>query len=183
MSTTKTIFKWFDITQHEEEQKYLQEMHRNGWRLVNVKLFVYKFEACTPEDVVYQLDYHQSIEDRAEYLQMFRDCGWEYIQDMMGYSYFRKPVAAMSDTEDGIFCDDESRMAMWDRVLKGRAIALVAILFCIILPQIMVQSQFDHKGNVTLFWIFVVMLVVYVWILGRFAYKYHKAKNQSKEGQ
>lgn len=26
---------------------------------------------------------------------MFTDCGWEYLQDFVGYSYFRKPKAAM----------------------------------------------------------------------------------------
>ena len=32
-----------------------------------------------------------------EYLKMFDDCGWEYIQDYFGYSYFRKVVS-----DDGI---------------------------------------------------------------------------------
>lgn len=47
---------------------------------------------CTPEDVVYQLDYNEEgLTHKDEYVQMFRDCGWEYIQDFGGYSYFRKP--------------------------------------------------------------------------------------------
>lgn len=180
MSGTKTVFKWFDITQHEEEQEYLRSMHLRGWKLQKVKWAFYTFEQCEPEDVVYQLDYHQEIEDRAEYLQMFRDCGWEYIQDMMGYAYFRKPVREMLGNEEAIFCDDESRMAMWDRVFKGRVRILLVILFCCIIPQLITQSSFDHVGNTVMFWLFVVLLAVYIWILGRFAWKYHKAKNKAE---
>ena len=30
---TKTVFKWFDITMHEEEAVWLREMHNSGWKL------------------------------------------------------------------------------------------------------------------------------------------------------
>ena len=46
---------------------------------------------------------------------MFADCGWEYLQDFAGYSYFRKPVAEMKG-EEAIFCDDASRLEMMRRV-------------------------------------------------------------------
>jgi len=177
MSMTKTVFKWFDITQHEEEQEYLREMHKSGWKLVRVKWTFYTFESCTPEDVIYQLDYHQEIGDKTEYLMMFFDCGWEYIQDMMGYSYFRKPAAQMTGSETGIFCDRESRMAMWNRVFKGRVRILLIMLCCIILPQLFLQSQLDHPANHFMAGVFVGLLVMYLWILGRFAYKYFKAQN------
>lgn len=176
MSKTKTVFKWFDITQHEEEQEYLRGMHQKGWKLQKVRWLFYTFVQCEPEDVIYQLDYNRSIEDKMEYLLMFQDCGWEYIQDMMGYSYFRKPAREMTGGEDGIFCDYESRMAMWDRVFKGRVKALLIILFAVIIPQIITQSRFEHSWNVTVFWLYVVLLGIYVWILGRFAVKYYKAK-------
>lgn len=181
MSSTKTVFKWFDITQHEEEQEYLREMHKKGWKLQSVRWAFYTFVQCEPEDVVYQLDYNQSIENKTEYLQMFRDCGWEYIQDTMGYSYFRKPVREMRGDEEGIFCDDESRMAMWDRVFKGRVRVLLIMLFCVIIPQMIMQSRFDHAGNVTIFWVLVVLLMLYLWLLGRFAWKYHQAKDKTNE--
>ena len=39
---------------------------------------LYVFEKCTPEDVVYQLDYKNNAET-SNYFQIFRDYGWEYI--------------------------------------------------------------------------------------------------------
>ena len=32
-------------------------------------------------------------------IQRFRDCGWEYLQDLNGFSYFRKAKAAISEKE------------------------------------------------------------------------------------
>ena len=57
---TKKQFKYFSIFNHEKEQEYLSEMHRKGWKFVEVTGFcVYHFEECEPEEVVYQLDYNQ----------------------------------------------------------------------------------------------------------------------------
>ncbi|MBQ3010029.1 MAG: DUF2812 domain-containing protein [Oscillospiraceae bacterium] len=177
MSATKTIFKWFDITQHEDEQEYLREMHRSGWRLKKVTWAFYTFEQCEPEDVIYQLDYHQSIEQKTEYLQMFFDCGWEYIQDMMGYSYFRKPASEMGEHETGIFCDHESRMAMWDRVFKGRVRVLLFMLICVIIPQLVMQSHNTSPGGDVLYGVFIGLLLVYLVLLIRFARRYKKARD------
>ena len=41
--------------------------------------------------VVYQLDFYpMKKSERASYLQLFKDCGWEHITDFNGFSYFRK---------------------------------------------------------------------------------------------
>ncbi|MDD6826093.1 MAG: DUF2812 domain-containing protein [Oscillospiraceae bacterium] len=55
---------------------------------------------------------------------IFADCGWEYMFDFVGYSYFCK-AADQSDGNDEIFCDDESRLDMMKRVLKGRVAPLI----------------------------------------------------------
>ena len=55
---------------------------------------------------------------------MFHDCGWKYIQDYAGYSYFCKPVSEMNGEEE-IFCDNASRLDMMKRVFQGRVIPLI----------------------------------------------------------
>ena len=176
--STKTVFKWFDITMHEEEADWLRSMHGQGWKLRKVTWAFYTFESCTPEDVVYQLDYQNDLKNKTEYLQMFFDCGWEYIQDMMGYSYFRKPAAQMSENETGIFCDHESRMAMWDRVFKGRVRVLLIMLMCVIIPQLIMQSHNHSLAGNFLEGMFVGLLIVYLVILIRFAKRYKDAQNR-----
>lgn len=81
-------------------------MLRSGWRFVRVcGIGTYYFEKCAPEDVVYQLDYNQEgRRNKEEYVQMFQDRGWEYLQDHVDYSYFRKKVSEMTGPEE-IFCD------------------------------------------------------------------------------
>ena len=80
---TKKVFKFFTIFEHEKEEDYLREMHRSGWKFVRVTgLGIYHFEACPPEDVIYRLDYNpEGLNHKEEYVQMFHDCGWEYIQE------------------------------------------------------------------------------------------------------
>jgi hypothetical protein len=135
METMKE-FKYFSIFNHKKEEEYLRKMHQNGWRFVRVGGFgVYHFERCEGADYVYQLDYNpQTKETRDDYLRIFSDCGWEYIQDYVGYSYFRKSAAAMRGDE-AIFSDDESRTAMMGRVYKGRVLPLMGILCGCLIPQ------------------------------------------------
>lgn len=136
MMETKKEVRYFTIFNHEDEQEYLRQNHMAGWKFVKVTgLGMYHFEKCEPEDVIYQLDYNkEGLAQKNEYVQMFSDCGWEYIQDFFGYSYFRKS-AKMMDGEEEIFNDDSSKMAMMERVYKGRLIPLL-ITFCLLLiPQ------------------------------------------------
>lgn len=143
----KKQFKWFSIFEYEKEEKYLREMHKSGWKFIKVTGFgTYHFEKCTPEDVVYQLDYNQEgIKNKDEYLQMFSDCGWEHLQEYAGYSYFRKPASEMTGDE-GIFCDEESKLRMMERVLKGRMTPLLVIFLCCLLPQCFLHISLGHYG-------------------------------------
>lgn len=131
MAHTKTEFKWFTIFQHEAEEEYLRYMHFSGWKLTGISFpGFYHFEECAPEDMVYQLDYNQNgTAHKREYVQIFADCGWEYMFDFVGYSYFRKPVSQMEGTEE-IFCDDESRLEMMKRVFRGRVLFVIILFVC-----------------------------------------------------
>lgn len=135
---------------------------------------VYHFEKCVPEDVVYQLDYNQDgLAHKAEYVKMFSDCGWEYLQDYVGYSYFRKAASEMNGTEE-IFCDDASRLDMMKRVFKGRLIPLVVIFFLIIVPQIIQQSLIDTPFRRALLIAFCILFIIYLWMFISFAIAYRK---------
>ena len=138
--TTKKEFHFFSILQHKKEEEYLREMHKNGWRFVQVSGFgKFLFEKCDPEDVVYQLDYHPQLKEKqVEYLQMFLDCGWEHIQDYAGYGYFRKKAADMNQ-EESIFNDDDSKIAMMGRVFRGRLLPLCGILCGCLVPMFIIN--------------------------------------------
>lgn len=179
MAEIKRTVKWFDITEYEKEAAYLCEMHKDGWKFVKATLpGIYKFEKCEPEDVVYQLDYNRDgSEHKAEYIQMFSDCGWEYAGEFVGYSYFRKPLKDMKGEEE-IFSDDASKLEMMDRVYKGRMVPLIVIFLCCICPQLAMQAAGTYTANTVLFWMFVALFLLYLLIFYRFAKKYKELKQR-----
>lgn len=148
----RTQFKWFTIFEYEKEQDYLREMHKSGWKFVRVNgIGRYHFEKCVPQDVVYQLDYNKDgLAHKDEYLKMFEDCGWEYLQDYVGYSYFRKAVAEGSEEEE-IFCDEESRFQMMQRVMRGRMVPLLVLFFAVLLPQFLINLLSTHNDFLAAF--------------------------------
>lgn len=169
--------KFFSIFQYEQEQEYLQMMHKKGWKFVHVtNSSKYHFEKCEPEDVVYQLDYNrEGLEHKSEYVQMFEDCGWEYIMDRWGYSYFRKPKAQMK-VDESIFCDDESRLEMMDRVFKGRLSPMVVILFMLIIPQLLLCSTTPAMRPMAIFYF--IMFLFYMVIFTIFAVQRNRFKKK-----
>ena len=72
----KREFRLFTIAEYEKEEAYLARKHREGWKLVTAAMpGWYTFEACEPEEVIYQLDYNSTQgEEKEQYLQMFADC-------------------------------------------------------------------------------------------------------------
>lgn len=164
MRNTKTECKLFTIPEWKKEEKYLREQHKKGWEFVAVNfLCLYHFKKCEPKDVIYQLDYNpDSVTQKESYIQMFRDCGWEYLQNYVGYSYFRKAASEMNGTEEEIFCDDASRLDMLKRVYRHRMPSLLGIFFLIIIPQLIIQGHAHSPANQILFIFFSIMLVVYL---------------------
>ena len=82
----KAIFAWED----EKEEKWLEQMAADGWKLTSVAPYVYHFERSQPEKVVFRLDYKNSIDkDYSEYLALFEDAGWELHTTFMGWHYFK----------------------------------------------------------------------------------------------
>lgn len=133
---TKREFRFFTIAEYEKEEAYLARNHREGWKLVQAALpGWYTFEECEPEEVIYQLDYNSTQgEEKAQYLQMFADCGWEYVGEMNGWRYFRKPLA-QADGDEAIFSSDASRLELLGRVFRTRMLPILLLFFCAEVPM------------------------------------------------
>ncbi|MDE6863176.1 MAG: DUF2812 domain-containing protein [Eubacterium sp.] len=177
MISTKTELKFFSVPEWEKEQDYLSRMHKKGWKFTQLNFCFYHFEQCEPEDVVYQLDYNpDGISHKSEYVQMFSDCGWEYLQDFAGYSYFRKPACEMNGSEE-IFCDDESRLEMMKRVFRWKILPLVLLFFGTIIPSIFG----NYIANPIIKGSFLILFVIYVVLFTQFGYKFFKYKNSTNK--
>ena len=137
----KIVYRIVTIADYEREAVFLGEMHAKGWKLEKVSysnLVVavkYSFEKCQPEQVAYQLDFYpMKKSERASYLQLFKDCGWEQVTDFNGFSYFRKHHSGIeSDAEFEIYNDSAGKFAMIKRILIMRMLPIL-LLFSALLP-------------------------------------------------
>ena len=122
----RVLFRFMTVTDYEEEEKFLSEQHKEGWKLCKYWLpGIYLFDKCVPEDVVYRLDFEQAEKsEKTEYLQLYNDYGWEYLFDVNGFSYFRK------------------------RVFKRRMIPLLMVFFSCVMPQLVIQFlNWNERGD------------------------------------
>ena len=163
----KVVYRITTIADYDREALYLGEMHSKGWRLKEVSysnLVVavkYTFEKCQPEQVSYQLDFYpMKKSERASYLQLFKDCGWEHITDFNGFSYFRKVLSNIeSDAEFEIYNDATGKLAMIKRILIMRMLPIL-ILFLALLP---VFSKFVSGASSFRWEVFLIFIID--WIL------------------
>ena len=141
MMEKKIVYRIFTIADYERETLYFREMHAKGWKLRKVSysilLFVvkYTFEKCQPEQVSYQLDFYpMEKSERASYLQLFKDCGWEHITDFNSFSYFRKVHSEIeSDVEFEIYNDAAGKLAMIKRILIMRMFPIFLLFSALLL--------------------------------------------------
>ena len=132
----KIVYRIFTIADYEREALYFREMHAEGWKLKEVtysNLVVavkYTFEKCQLEQVSYQLDFYpMKKSERASYLQLFKDCGWEHITDFNSFSYFRKAHSEIeSNAEFEIYNDAAGKLAMVNRILRLRLVPVLLLL-------------------------------------------------------
>lgn len=165
----KIVYRIFTIADYDREALYLRKMHAEGWKLKEVtysNLVVavkYTFEKCQPEQVSYQLDFYpMKKSERASYLQLFKDFGWEHITDFNGFSYFRKLHSGIeSDVEFEIYNDAAGKLAMLKRILTRRMLPIL-LLFLALLP---VFSKFVSGGSSFSWEVFLIFIIDWVLLI------------------
>lgn len=170
MMEKKIVYRIFTIADYEREALYFREMHAKGWKLRKVSysilLFVvkYTFEKCQPEQVSYQLDFYpMEKSERASYLQLFKDCGWEHITDFNSFSYFRKVHSEIeSNAEFEIYNDAAGKLAMVNRILRLRLVP-VLLLLAIHIPFLFILL--DRSNTFDLWKFLVVGLDIFLFLI------------------
>lgn len=178
----------FFLPDYEQEEEYLRQRHREGWRLAKVTWpGTYYFERCQPEDVVYKLDFRPLRgENKEAFLSIYRDYGWEYMQTMNDYCYFRKSTAGMEAADLEIFSDDESKLSMVRRILSARIIPLLVIFVLILLPQLsrLAAGVFVDGWDIALLSVYGVLFFIYIYLFVRCGMGFYRLwKKYSKNGE
>jgi hypothetical protein len=110
---TKTVFRVYFAWQDEEEERWLEKMARDGWHLKGGRIF-YRFAAGPPKKVRYRLDFRRSGTTNADYVQLFRDAGWEHVSAFGHWHCFRTEDQGAPE----VFTDPESLIARHRRVIR-----------------------------------------------------------------
>jgi len=184
----KRVFKYYTIADWEREQNWLTEMASQGWRFLKTNGFFYTFERWEPENVAYRLDYSGLREgDRGDYYAMLRDYGWEYLQDINGFSYFRKPADGVSKEELELFSDGESRIKMIKKFLVAKMPLAYLIFLAVILvnaePYCDVIVKLLHGeslqiGEVHILLSLAVLIAVHIFVTVQSVRAYHRIKKE-----
>ena len=189
---TKCVFGYFTIADWEREQNWLTEMAAQGWRFVKTNGFFYTFERCEPERAVYRLDYSGLRKgERGDYYAMFRDYCWEYLQDINGFSYFRKPADGVSQADLEIFSDGESRIKMVKKFLVSK-MPIVYLLFiaqlllnwdniCNVAEKLLHGESLQYGESVLLLvLVFLVFFLIFITVQSAKAYRRVKKEYQKR---
>ena len=188
----KIVYRIATIADYDREALYLRKMHSEGWKLKEVthsNLVVavkYTFAKCQPEQVSYQLDFYpMEKSERASYLQLFKDCGWEHIIDFNSFSYFRKAHSEIeSDAEFEIYNDVAGKLDMVKRILIMRMLPILLLfsaLLLVFLQSVSGGSSFSWEKFLIVV-IHSVLLIVYAiqisYIFWRLSQKWKELSNK-----
>lgn len=179
----KKVRKFFQISDFIEEENWLSDQHRKGWKLISIESpTIYLFEQTEPADVVYKLDFQDKNID-TDYQQIFKDYGWELCATNSGWQYFRQ-LKSQIKNENGseIFSDNESKLSMVKQVIEKRLSNLLIMLLVSFALHFLITKldYFADKIEFLLNTLFIVLYIVIVPILLCSGYKLLKLKNMYK---
>ena len=98
--------------------------------------------------------------ERASYLQLFKDCGWEHITDFNSFSYFRKAHSEVeSAAEFEIYNDATNKLDMVNRILRLR---LVPVLLLLAIHILLLFMLLDRSNTFDLWKFLVVGLDIFL---------------------
>lgn len=130
MGERKTIYKLWFVWDFDKEEKWLNEMARQGWVLVSVGFLRFTFERREPEEYIVRLE--MRIADQ-EYISFMEETGAEYIGRCFQWVYFRRR------SELGAFdilSDIDSKISHLSRIYRMLIIVGALNLFLGILNSI-----------------------------------------------
>jgi hypothetical protein len=178
MENKITKHKWFWAWEDEKEEAWLTQMAAEGWHLSDFAPFgFYTFEAGPARKVIYRLDfqYQSRKQDRADYLQLFADAGWEHVGQMANWQYFRREVKPGEQPE--LFTDVESKIQKY-----GRVTVILVVILPILLQLPLRLSDAARESDwyaIPLFLVFC-LLLVYIYAMLQLIQRISQLKKSRK---
>jgi hypothetical protein len=155
-------FKWVWAWDYEKEEQWLTEMNKLGYKLLKSSFGFFTFEAGNFEEYVYKLDYKRLRGKRLhEYIQLFNECGWEYVDSFNSWHYFRKKDDSVELPE--LYTDDESKSFIFKQLLGiMSALLVVFIPMLIFFIYALISGHISPGENNETLGIFIFDIAIYI---------------------
>ncbi len=148
----------------DEEEKWLNEMSKQGLAFKKFFLGFYSFDVCEPEEYHYQIDLLNNWDGNKEDFAVFmEESGVDVISQWYRWVYLRKRSV---DGPFEMYTDTESKIAQYTRIRKLFTVALIIEIICLIF-----ELSAAIRTGYMLFWIFVIFIGVITLIFLRMIWK------------
>jgi len=126
-SELKRVFKIFLAWQEEKEAKWLHDMSKKGWHLIEIGIFYYVFQRGGQQDYTYRFDFKVLKKgDIEDYISIFEDAGWMYVGSLGSWHYFK--TESEKDIEPELYTDNRSKIEKYKRLLFFLGIIFLPIM-------------------------------------------------------
>lgn len=101
---------------YEKEEKWVNEMAKEGWHLTDFNIGYYKFEKGAPGQYIYRNEMVNSLGAKGQvkdYLEFLQQSGVELVKTRGMWAYFRKATA---DGPFELYSDTSSKLAYMKRI-------------------------------------------------------------------
>lgn len=168
---TITKWRWFWAWDDEKEEAWLRAMANRGLHFRGFFFGRYEFEQGPARDDVYRLDFLPASRDRAEYLQIFQDAGWEYAGQFGSWQYFRK--TAHPGEEAQIYTDNASKAVKYQRLIG--VLVIFTPVWSILLTR---MAERNEPVYATLTFLSFLLMVLYAYAMLRLIHRVSKLKKK-----
>jgi len=183
---TKRVFKIFFAWNEKKEQDWLESMSYKGWHLERVGFMNYLFEKGSPKGYVYRFDFKITFkDDQDDYLAIFEDLGWEFIDRFSSWYYFRIDPEKQKGKSLEIYSDNPSLIKKYQRLLIFLLVVTGPMIYFSI-PKFIERSIISYGTSIgilyillTVFSVIIEGLVIFAII--RFLIKITRLRRQGKE--
>ena len=179
----KTVFKAIFAWEDEKEEKWLEQMAADGWKLISVAPYVYKFQRSEPEKVIFRLDYKNTLDkDYQEYLTLFKDAGWELFATFANWQYFK--IKPENEEVPEIYNSGKAKAQKYRRLLLGLVplLPIYIVLFNPTLHFFTSDASKEISWIITITRVILAIVVIFVvFVVIKVLAKIKKLESENKE--
>lgn len=133
MKTSKLAIRYF--IDFDKEEKWLNDMSREGWCFWHANWFLYRFKACTPGEMLFQIDFDEKKSSTGEDYVVFRNsCGDTFVHQWKNKLYWkRKATSGPFDTENNALAKLKLTNKAYDNCMRKSSALTIAAAIAIII--------------------------------------------------